>query len=68
MRFSMAPVLIYSESVPPAARSALKSAYEASPGDRRERLESAARILYAETDLDCQDARELVGLSDGGCD
>ena len=29
-------------------------------------LESAARILHRELDLNCPDARELVGLSEEG--
>ena len=63
----MAPLLIHSNDVPAGARDALKAAYAGAPERRTEMLESAARILYDETDLDCSDVRELMGLSDGGC-
>jgi len=68
MRFSMAPLLMHSDQVPPTARDALRAAYDA-PVDRRdEMLESAARILHSETGLECGDVRELVGLGpDGAC-
>ena len=50
--FSLAPLLVHSEAVPVLARQALRDG----------RLEDAAAILYDETDLECSDARELVGL------
>ena len=66
MTFSITSLLLHSDSVPVRARAALRAAY-ASPLDQRSpHLESAARILYLELDLDCSDARELVGLSDAG--
>lgn len=68
MSFSVAPLLIHSTSVPDAARSAIRAAYEAPSDTRDEHLASAARILYAEAGLDCEDARELVGLVDGAAD
>jgi hypothetical protein len=64
MSFSLAPLLIHSEAIPARARDALKAAYDA--GQPTPLLESAARVLYSETDLDCRDVRELVGLPDGG--
>ena len=67
MRLSMAPLLIHHEEVPESARDALKAAYEAAPADRDGMLESAARILSGETDLECRDARELVGLPADDC-
>jgi len=43
-------------------------AYDAPIEERTPHLESAARILHRELDLDCVDARELVGLSaEGSC-
>ena len=63
MGFTLAPLLIHHEAVPQEARDALRAATLAPPEYRTEKLESAARILYRETDLDCADARELVGLS-----
>jgi hypothetical protein len=68
MSFSVAPLLIESESVPPIARHALRAAYAAPAGERAPHLENAARILHRELDLECRDARELVGLpADEGC-
>ncbi|NUP04982.1 MAG: hypothetical protein HOW73_02860 [Polyangiaceae bacterium] len=61
----MAPLLIHSEAVPKEARDALKAASSAPPERRRAELERAARVLYRETELDCADARELVGLAPG---
>jgi hypothetical protein len=63
MSFNLAPLLIHSIHVPENARSALRTALETSPPTQREHLTSAARILYAESGLDCADARELVGLA-----
>ena len=65
MGFSVAPLLMASESVPAVARSALRAAYDGPVSERRPRLETAARILHRELDLDCSDARELVGLPAG---
>ena len=68
MRFSLTPLLLHSEHVPVTARHALRAAHDAPLEERRQHLESAARILHRELDLDCSDARELVGLgADGGC-
>jgi len=66
MAFSMAHLLIHSDSVPPEAREALKAASFGPPERRSAALESAARILYRERELDCRDARDLVGLPPGG--
>jgi hypothetical protein len=65
--FSVAPLLLDSESVPMIARRALRAAYEVPDHERGPHLETAARILYRELDLDCSEARELVGLPTGGC-
>jgi hypothetical protein len=62
MSLSMAPLLMHSEHVPAEARAAIRAAYEAPPESRSAGLESAARILYRETDLECSDVLELVGL------
>lgn len=67
MRFSMAPLLMHSPHVPAPAREALRAAYEAPAERRDEMLESAARILHAETNLECGDVRELVGLAGDDC-
>jgi hypothetical protein len=68
MTFSLAPLLIHSQNVPALARHALRAAHDAPAEQRTIHLESAARILHRELALDCEDARELVGLrSAGGC-
>jgi hypothetical protein len=66
MSFSIVPLLLHSDAVPSGARSELRAAYDAPLEERSLHLEAAARILYLEADLDCGDARELVGLSDAG--
>ena len=68
MSFSVAPLLLHSDHVPLTARHALRAAYDAPVEERTPHLESAARILHRELDLNCLDARELVGLSaEGNC-
>ena len=66
MSLSLAPLLMYSEHIPAEARDAIRAAYEAPAPQRTARLESAARVLYQATSLECSDVRELVGLPDGG--
>jgi hypothetical protein len=66
MTFSVAPILLHSPHVPAAVRSALRAAYDAPAGERTPHVESAARILHRDLDLECRDARELVGLSSPG--
>ncbi|HKO50397.1 MAG TPA: hypothetical protein VJV79_21890 [Polyangiaceae bacterium] len=69
MAFSLASLLIHSESVPVKAREALRAVSAAPPEQRKSALRSAAQVLYSETSLDCGDAMELVGLQSGcGCD
>lgn len=63
MSFSVAPLLLHSDHVPLTARHALRAAYDAPMEERISHLESAARILHHELDLNCVDARELVGLT-----
>ncbi len=62
MRFSVTPLLLHDDLVPAAARAELAAASTAPAHERTRHLELAARILYKEAALDCQDARELVGL------
>jgi hypothetical protein len=69
MAFSLAALLIHSESVPVKAREALRAVSSAPVELRKSALRSAARVLHAETSIDCGDAMELVGLQAGcGCD
>jgi hypothetical protein len=68
LSFSVAPLLLHTDQIPATARYALRAACDAPIEERTSHLESAARILHRELDLDCDDARELVGLSaDGSC-
>jgi len=68
MAFTMSTLLVHNEQVPDAARKALQAADAATPSQRGPLLASAARILYDQTDLDCEDALELVGLPEEcGC-
>jgi hypothetical protein len=69
MSFSMGSLLIHSEVVPASAREALKAAHRVRVGaaERSHMLESAARVLYVETGLDCRDVRELLDLPPEGC-
>jgi hypothetical protein len=68
MSFSVAPLLLHSEQVPLIARHALRAAYDAPLEERIPHLEFAAGILHRELDLNCVDARELVGLAaEGSC-
>jgi hypothetical protein len=68
MAFSLAPLLIHSDSVPLKAREALRLASTAPAELRRSALASAARVLHTEGALDCKDALEIVGLQgDCGC-
>lgn len=62
MKFSMAPLLMHDPDIPSRVREALRAAHVADPEDRIARLERAARLLREEVDLECADARELVGL------
>ena len=66
MSLSFAPLLLYTESIPAVARRALLAAQQSSLEERTPHLEVAARSLHRELELDCEDARELVGLSDAG--
>ena len=60
----MAELLIHSDDVPLAARTALATALQGPVELRREQLTLAARILHQDSGLPCEDACELVGLAD----
>jgi hypothetical protein len=66
MSLSISSLLLHSPDVPPAARAALLAASSAPAHERISYLEAAARSLYRDANLDCVDARELVGLATGG--
>jgi hypothetical protein len=62
MSLSLLPLLIFEPDLPEAARAALIEASHAPVAERDAHLEAAARVLFREAQLDCDDARELVGL------
>jgi hypothetical protein len=62
MTFSLLPLLLHEDDVPVTARVALRRANLAPAATRRVYLELAARALTRDANLDCEDARELVGL------
>jgi hypothetical protein len=66
MSYSMTSFLVHNEGVPTEAREALKSASAAPPERRHALLLSAARVIHGQTDLECEDVRELIGLPAGG--
>lgn len=61
-RWSFAPLLLHGDLVPEGTRDALRSAYAVPEEEREGLLRSAAHLLARETDLECTDVRELVGL------
>jgi hypothetical protein len=63
MALSVAPLLLYSDSVPEGARLALRDAFARPEDERPALLANIAKILYREADLDCDDALELLGLA-----
>jgi hypothetical protein len=67
MSFSLAPLLIHNPAIPARAREALRAGTSGPPEQRYKELELAARVIYRETELDCTEARDLVGLPDPGC-
>ena len=65
---NVAHLLIHSEAVSLKARDALRAAVSAPVEFRASELESAARLLQSETDLNWCEARDLVGLAPAcGC-
>jgi hypothetical protein len=62
MTFSLLPLLVHEDDVPATARAALRRANDAPARQRRVYLELAALSLARDANLDCEDARELVGL------
>jgi hypothetical protein len=62
MTFSLLPLLVHEDDVPLTARAALRRANDAPAKARRVYLELAALSLTRDANLDCEDARELVGL------
>lgn len=62
MGFSLALLLIHNEAVPAEAREALRAASYGPVEQREAALVSAAKVIYRETDLDCAEVLDLVGL------
>lgn len=66
--FSILPLLVHSNAVSASAKHALRTAQASPPETRLQALKSAARVLHAETGLECRDALEIVGLElSAGC-
>jgi len=66
--FTMAPLLIHSVHISDGVKTALRAALETeSQSEANDHLQSAAKILFEETDLDCNDVKELVGLREDDC-
>jgi hypothetical protein len=66
---SIAPLLLHTDGVPAGVRDALRNAFASDHHAEREaHLFSAAQVFARETDLECVDIKELVGLgSDASC-
>lgn len=61
-------LLLHSDDVPAAARTALSNALATDSTARADSLFAAARILHRDIGLDCEDALTLVGLDETcGC-
>jgi hypothetical protein len=67
MSLSIARMLMSSRDVPDAARDELRAAFAGDAERRDGHLAAAARLLHDELELECSDARELVGLPPGSC-
>jgi hypothetical protein len=67
MALNISSLLVHDEAVPARARAAILAAKNLSGARKVESLRSAARALREETDIDCGDAMELVGLSEHLC-
>lgn len=61
MSLSMVPLLAHSDSIPPQSREAFARAMKASPTERPQLLEIAAKTLWRQTELPCADIRDLIG-------
>lgn len=64
MSFSLLNLLLHEEDLPASALEALRRATSAPTTERPRHLQAAAQALYEDAQLDCDDARELVGLYD----
>ena len=67
MSLSLAPILLHSDDVSPAAKRALHAGLNGPMPLRRLALESAAKLIVIETGVSCDEARELVDLPPGNC-
>ena len=64
MSFSLLNLLLHEEDLPASALDALRRATSAPTDERSRHLQAAAKALFHDAQLDCDDARELVGLYD----
>ena len=67
MSYDVTSLLMHSDDVPLAVKAAITASRSAGPSEREAHLRSAARELVRSVDLDCSEARELVGLPQGSC-
>jgi hypothetical protein len=67
MSLSLAPILLHSDDVSPAAKRALSAGLTGPVEQRKHSLESAAKLIVIETGVSCAEARELVDLPPGNC-
>jgi hypothetical protein len=65
--FSILPLLVHSDAVPPGAKSAILAAQASAPEMRAQALASVARVLHQETGLECRDVLDIIGLDAGTC-
>ena len=63
MGMSMIPLLLVSDSISAQARDALREVVHAPPHERPEKRMAAARLLFQETDLACDEVKDLMGLT-----
>jgi hypothetical protein len=67
MSMSMIPLLMVSDSISAEAREALRAVVKAPAHERAEKRVAAARLLFNETDLACDEVKDLMGLSPTEC-
>jgi hypothetical protein len=67
MSLSMTSLLIHSVDLSSDVREALRAANDSEPDVRDLLLQQAAKMIYRETELECSDVRELIGLPTGCC-
>lgn len=67
MSFAVARLLGYSDQLSAEVRDAVRAAYAAPAADRPALLQTAAKIVHANTGVGCSDVLELFGLERAPC-